>query len=172
MFMSLMFHHLDNVDSTKLAMFGLIQIWEYTLNQFTMKPIYRKNWHLSLVQFKGNISQTCFLLIPIRKWFPIDIKVCVTLKCNIPKHLPLEVLVRHVLMSVNPCGRSAVMAMLAQIAKLPKKSQRNHFKICKPIWDDLSGGLIEFFLKKKTLILFFNWSPSRPLLTFLIKSPT
>ena len=47
-------------------------------------------------------------------------KVCVTLKRNIPKHLPLEVLVRHVLMSVNSCGRSVVMAMLVQIAKLPK----------------------------------------------------
>jgi hypothetical protein len=41
----------------------------------------------------------------------------------------VEVLVGHVLMSVNSCGRSAVIAMLAQIAKLPK----NHKKIISKI---------------------------------------
>ena len=73
----------------------------------------------------------------------------VILKRNIPKHLPLEVLVGHVLMSVNPCWRSAVMAMRAQIPKPPKNSQRNDFKICKPIWDDFSGGLIILKIKNK-----------------------
>ena len=45
----------------------------------------------------------------------------------------LEFLAGHVLVSVNPCGRCVVVAPLPQIAKLPKKSQNNDFKICELI---------------------------------------
>ena len=61
---------------------------------------------------------------------------------------------------VNPCGRCVVVAPLPQIAKFPKNSQNNDFKIYELIWvgifaplsnegnilsfgDDLSGGLIK-----------------------------
>ena len=39
-----------------------------------------------------------------------------------PKHPPLEFLVGHVLVGVTPCGRCAIVALLPQITKLPKKS--------------------------------------------------
>ena len=46
-----------------------------------------------------------------------------------PKHPPVEFLVGHVLVGVTPCGRCAIVALLPQITKLPKKSQNNCFKI-------------------------------------------
>ena len=41
----------------------------------------------------------------------------------------LEFAVGHVFVGVNPCGRCAIVALVLQIAKLPKKSQINGFKI-------------------------------------------
>ena len=51
-----------------------------------------------------------------------------------PKHLLLHFLVGHELVGVNPLGRCAVVVPLPHIAKLPKKSQNNGFKICELIW--------------------------------------
>jgi hypothetical protein len=70
------------------------------------------------------------------------------------------ILIGHLLVGVNPCGKCAIAAPLPQIAKLPKKSQKNGFKICELILsmriapllnegnilsfgDDLSGGSIK-----------------------------
>ena len=39
-------------------------------------------------------------------------------------YIYLEVLVEHVLVGVNPCGRCVVMALLPQIAKLPKNHKK------------------------------------------------
>ena len=36
-----------------------------------------------------------------------------------PRHLPLECLVGHVLVGVNPCGRCTIVALPPQIAQLP-----------------------------------------------------
>ena len=48
--------------------FGLIHIWECTLNWFTMEPIHIPKLGIyHLCGFKGNIPQTYFLVIPMLK---------------------------------------------------------------------------------------------------------
>jgi hypothetical protein len=44
-----------------------------------------------------------------------------------------QILVRHVLVGVNPCEKCRVVAPLPQIAMLPTKLQNNGFKICEMI---------------------------------------
>lgn len=56
------------------------------------------------------------------------------LNATFPRRLPLDFLVGHVLVCVYPCGRCAIVALLPRIAKLPKKSQNNGFKICEMSW--------------------------------------
>ena len=63
MFKSPMFHHLDNFYSTKLAMFGLIQIHVYALYWFTIEPIYKQ---------KINIFHLCNLRQHIVNMFFVD----------------------------------------------------------------------------------------------------
>ena len=84
MFMYAMSCNVDNFDSLELIIFGLLQIWECTLNWFIVEPVHK---HL--------------------------LDIC---------HLLLEILVGHVLVGVNPCGRCAFVVPLPQIAKLLKKS--------------------------------------------------
>ena len=40
-----------------------------------------------------------------------------------PKHLPLDFIVGHVLVGVNPCGRCVIAALLSQIPKLCKNQK-------------------------------------------------
>ena len=40
MFKFAMFYHVNHFDSTKLAILGLIQIWECALGWFVMEPIH------------------------------------------------------------------------------------------------------------------------------------
>ena len=55
-------------------------------------------------------------------------------KATYPKHLPLEFLVGHVLVGVNPCGRCIVVAPPPQIAKLSQKLQNNVSNTYELIW--------------------------------------
>ena len=85
--------------------------------------------------FWATYHKHVFLLIPMCKWFPINLKISMTLKRNIFLNIDCwNFLVGHVLVGVNPCGRCTIVALLPQIANLPKKSQNNDFKICELIW--------------------------------------
>ena len=56
------------------------------------------------------------------------------LKRNISYTSTIGILVGHVLVSVNPCPRCVVVALVPQIAKLSTNSQKIGSKICKLIW--------------------------------------
>ena len=175
-----MFCHMDDFDSTKLTIFGLIQIWECALNWFTMKSAHKPKFDICHLYGLGqHILNMFFCWFLLCKWFPIDLKICVTFKCSIFQTLPLGFLLGHVLVGVNPCGRCTVMTHVPQIAKLPKKSQNDSFKICELIW---VGVLLLFWIRvrychlkmiwmgfnpKLTPICFLNCCPPRSLLTFL-----
>ena len=130
-----MFCHVDNFDSAKLVIFGLIQIWECALNWFTMELVHKP---------KLDICHLCGLgaLYPkhVFGWSlhandsQLIWKFAWHSNVANSKHLLLNNLVGHVLVGVNPCGRCAVVALLPQIAKIPKKSKYDSFK---KSWADL-----------------------------------
>ena len=134
MIKSAIFCHVNNFDSTKLSIFGLIQIWECALNRCTIEPVHKP------------ILDTCHLYI-LGATYPKHVLFCESLCANDSiwkfawhsnstylRHLPFEFLIGHVLVGVNPNDRCVVVAPLPQIAKLPKESQNNGLKICKPVW--------------------------------------
>ena len=45
-----------------------------------------------------------------------------------------KILVGHVYVCIDPCGKCTIVALLPQIAKVPRKSQNNGLKISKLIW--------------------------------------
>ena len=84
MFKYAMVCHMDNFDSTKLAIFLLIQIWEGALNWFIVDPIHEQKLDMCHQYDLGaTYPKHVLLLIPMCKWFPIDMNICMTLKCNI-----------------------------------------------------------------------------------------
>ena len=68
MFKFAMFCHVDNFDSTKLVIFGLIQIWECALNWFTMEPVHEPKLDIChLCGLGATYPKHVFLLIPMCK---------------------------------------------------------------------------------------------------------
>ena len=83
-----------------------------------------KTWHLSPMRFKDNIYiLNMFLVDPYVQMFPNWFEnLHNNSNARHVQHLPVEFLVGHVLVGVNPCRRCAVVALQPQIAKLPQKS--------------------------------------------------
>ena len=114
--------HMDNFDSTRLAIFEWIQIWECALNWFITEPIRKCFLDICHLRVLGaTYPKHVILLIPCVQMIPTwSENLHDTYNTTYPNHLPLEFLVEHVLVSVNPCGRCACVTPLPQIAKLPK----------------------------------------------------
>ena len=123
--------------SITLDVFRLIQIWECALNWFIVEPIHKcllntSHLHGSGATYPKHVFSFCWSLCA--KDPQLILKFAWHSSTTYPKHLLLKFLVGHVLVGVNPCGRCVAVALLPQIAKLPKKSQKNGFKICEVIW--------------------------------------
>ena len=65
----------------------------------------------------------------------------------------MEVLVGHVLVDVNPCGRCEVVAPLPQIAKLPQKTIKKRIE---DVWADLSRYITPL-LNKGNIFFIWRW---------------
>lgn len=84
-FRSTMSYHVDDFDSTKLTIFGSIQIMGVCsrLVYIGIAPQMHA-WHLSTPRFRGIIySKHVFLLIHTCNCFPIDLKIYMKLKRSI-----------------------------------------------------------------------------------------
>ena len=62
----------------------LIQIQECALNWYTMEPVHEPKFDICHLRGLGaEPPKDVYLLIPICKLFPIDMKICMALKRNI-----------------------------------------------------------------------------------------
>ena len=84
MFKFAMFCHVDNFDLKKVFIFGLIQISECSFNWFIIEPVHEPKFYIChLLGLRGAYPKHQFFLDPYVPWFPIDLKICMTLKRSI-----------------------------------------------------------------------------------------
>ena len=128
-----MFCHVDNFDFTKLVLLDLGVCSQLVYNE----PLHGCLLGICCLRGLGLEYPKHFLGF----YWPLCAndsqlicKLTGYLNATFSRRLPLDVLVGHVLVGVYPCGRCAIVALLPRIAKLPKKSQNNGFKICEMSW--------------------------------------
>ena len=142
MFKFAMYCQMDKYDSTKLAIFGLIQIWECALDWFTVELVHERLLDICHLRSLGaTYPKHVLYWSPCANDSQLIWKFAWHSKVAYSKHLSLGFLVGHVLVSVNPCGRCAVVAPLPPIAKLSLKFGKIGFRIYELIW----VGIFPFF---------------------------
>ena len=104
-------------------------------------------WCLSPPRFRGNVGWTCFFYWSLcANDSQLIWKLAWHSNTTYPKHLPLEFLVGHVLVSLSPCGRCTIAHHCLKLQSFPKIHKIMVFKICELIW----VGILSLFWMSAT----------------------
>ena len=145
-------------------------------HQFTVEPVHERLFDICHLRgLRVAYPKYVFLLIPMCKWFPIDLKICMTLKCSRSSTFTIGIFswtcvggcksmwkVRSYAIVASKCKASqSIMvsrfASLVYVGILPLFWMRATFCRLEMIW-------VEVRSKTKSWMV----APSRPLVTFLL----
>ena len=115
--------HVDNFDSTKLAIFGLIKHGSVISTGFTTEPFQKHPLDICHLRDLGaTYPKHFFLLIPMCKWSPNDLRICMNLKHIISYTFFIGIFSLACVGGCKSTWKVHSCDTVPQIAKLPQNS--------------------------------------------------